>query len=266
MKDNKTFPPCTAVAVHGLSHELLNGNYILNIREQSRVKSPIVNSFRSSLAVTSLAKYLPFRVRLWVRYASLGLVVMAAHPDRGFTSDLTLSAALETRSSRTLSDSLDLQRPGSVMCNENIQKHTERAIMNIGDWCVVRLKLPSQPLMFVHSYLCRWFLNKLKICTEWCAPVLAESFTDAFRWDLIQIILFPHTLGTPTLTLGLTPFPHTLRVLDDIPSVARWTKHHPRPHKHGLKSQIFRLNSVAQLRLRRAEKEGGSTDKICFVC
>ena len=115
--------------------------------------------------------------------------------------------------------------------------------------------------MLDHSYLYRWFLNKLKICTEWCAPELAESFTDAFRWDLIQIILFQHTRHTPPLTLRLTPFPHTLRVLDDIPSVARWTIHHPRPHtQHGLKSQIFRLNSVAQL--RPAEKEGGSRQDL----
>ena len=89
--------------------------------------------------------------------------------------------------------------------SSNVQwKYTEtereRAIMNISDWR--SQKWPSQPLMSGHSYLYRWFLNKLKICTEWCAPVLAESFTDAFRWDLIQIILFQHTRrSTASLTL-----------------------------------------------------------------
>lgn len=226
MKDNKTFPPRTAVAVHGLSHELLNGNYILNIREQSGVKSPIVSSFRSSLAVTSLAKYLPFRVRLWVRYASFGLWWSWPHTRQR----IHLGSNTQRRARDTEQPDLEWLLRFTKARLSNVQwKYTETHRERHNEyWWLVRPKLPSQPLMFVHSYLCRWFLNKLKICTEWCAPVLAESFTDAFRWDLIQIILFQHTRRTPTLTLSLTPFPHTLRVLDDIPSAARWTKHHPR--------------------------------------
>ena len=135
MKDNKTFPLRTAVVVHGLSHELLNGNYILNIREQSGVKSSIVSSFRYSLAVTSLAKYLPFRVRLWVRYASFDC---DGH-GRRLRQRIHLGSNTQRRARDT--ERLDLEwllrftkaRLGNVQWKYT-ETHRERAIMNISDW------------------------------------------------------------------------------------------------------------------------------------